>query len=101
MPVPSERLAGWLSPTWLVGGVAVAACTLLASYDMLLGVAAGTLLAVVAVLWLYLALRYGSLSGTPSARVALAQQARTRDELRRRAALQSRAQQGTDPAEGA
>ena len=97
MPFTPERLA----PQWLVPAVALAADGLLLSYDLTLGLAAASLLAVVAALWLYLALRYGSLSGTPSPRMALAQQARTRDELRRRAALQSRAQQGADPAEGA
>lgn len=97
MPFTPERLA----PQWLVPVVALAAVGLLLSYDLTLGLAAGALLAALAVIWLYLALRYGSLSGAPSARLALVQQVRQQDELRRRAALHSRAQQGADPAEGA
>ncbi|QDH33070.1 hypothetical protein [Porphyrobacter sp. YT40] len=97
MPFTPERLA----PQWLVPAVAVAADGLLLSYNVTLGLAAGALLAVLAAVWLYLALRYGSLSGTPSARVALAQRVRAQDELRRRAVLRSRAQQGSDPAEDA
>lgn len=101
MPVASERLAGWLSPKWLVGGVAVAACALLASYDVRLGMAAGTLLGVVVLVWLYIALRYGSLSGTPSVRTALVERSRQQSANRRRAVAGSGAQAGADPAEGA
>lgn len=101
MPVSSDRLAGWLSPTWLVGGVAVAADALLASYDWRLGLAAGTLLGVVAMVWLYLALRYGSLSGTPSVRTALVERSRQQELNRLQAARRSGAQDSADPAEGA
>jgi hypothetical protein len=98
MPVPSERLTGWLSPKWLVSGVAVAACALLASYDMRLGMAAGTLLGVTVLVWLYLALRYGSLSGAPSVRAALVERTQRQSANRRRAETDSGAQQGADPA---
>ncbi|WP_066527134.1 hypothetical protein [Erythrobacter sp. CCH5-A1] len=101
MPVASERLAGWLSPKWLVGGVAVAACALLASYDVRLGMAAGTLLGVTVLAWLYIALRYGSLSGTPSVRTALVERSRQQEANRLRAAQRSAAQGSADPAEGA
>jgi len=101
MPVASERLAGWLSPKWLVGAVAVAACAVLASYDVRLGMAAGTLLGVVALVWLYLAVRYGSLSGAPSVRAALVERSRQQAANRERAARASGAQGGADPAEGA
>jgi len=101
MPVASERLAGWLSPKWLVGGVAVAACALLASYDVRLGMAAGTLLGVAVLMWLYLALRYGSMSGTPSVRTALVERSRQQAANRVTAERASGTQAGTDPAEGA
>lgn len=99
MPVPSERLAGWLSLKWLVAGVALAADGLLLSFDLRLGLAAGSLLAVVTVIWLYIALRYGSLSGTPSVRMVPVERARQQENLRRMAALRSGAQQGADPAQ--
>jgi hypothetical protein len=98
MPVASERLAGWLSPKWLVGGVAMAACAMLASYDIRLGMAAGTLLAVAVLGWLYVALRYGSLSGTPSVRTALVERARQQSANRRSAATQPGAPDRSDPA---
>jgi hypothetical protein len=99
MPIQSERLAGWLSLKWLVAGAAVLADGLLLTYDVRLGLAASTLLAVVVAVWLYIALRYGSLSGTPSVRTAPVERARQQENLRRLAALRSGAQQGTDPAE--
>lgn len=101
MPVSSDRLAGWLSPIWLVGGVALAADALLASYHWRLGLAAGALLGVVAMVWLYLALRYGSLSGTPSVRTALVERSRQQELNRIQAARRSGAQDSADPAEGA
>ena len=90
-------------PKWLVAGVAVAAFGLLASYDLRLGLAAGTLFGTVVVIWLYLALRYGSLSGAPSGRTALAARVRAQARNRRAAAAGAQArsgpQQRTDPAE--
>jgi hypothetical protein len=99
MPVASERLTGWFSPKWLVGGVAVAACALLASYDVRLGMAAGTLLGVTVLAWLYLALRYGSLSGVPSVRTALVERSRQQSANRRRAETGSGPEQGADPSQ--
>lgn len=99
MPFASERLAGWLSPKWLVAGVALAADGLLWSYDLRLGIAASALLGVIAALWLYLALRYGSLSGAPSGRSALVAQLRAQESNRRRAAATIRGQSG--PQQGA
>lgn len=86
MPVAPERLAGWLGPKWLVAGVALAADGLVMSYDLRLGLAASALLGVIVAMWLYLALRYGSLSGTPSGRGAMVAQVRVREDNRRRAA---------------
>ncbi len=99
MPDTSERLAGWISPKWLVGGVAVGSCALLASYDARLGMAAGALLAVVAAVWLYIALRYGSLSGVPSIRTALVERSSQQAANRRKAVRRSGAQDRADPAE--
>lgn len=101
MPVPSERLAGWLSPKWLVAGVALAAEGMLASYDLRLAAGAGVLIAVVVAVWLYLAVRYGSLSGAPSVRAALVERAQQQSANRRRAETQSGAQQGPDPSQSA
>jgi hypothetical protein len=99
MPVPSERLSGWLSTKWLVSGVALAADALLLNYDLRLGVAAGVLTAVVAAVWLYIALRFGSLSGVPSVRSPLMERSRQQAANRRKAQGRSGAQQSPDPAE--
>lgn len=87
------------SPKWLVAGVALAADGLLMGYDLRLGIAASVLLGVVLAMWLYLAFRYGSLSGAPSGHKALMAQVRVREDLRRDVASRSGTQQGTDPAE--
>jgi hypothetical protein len=103
MPHPSERLAGWLSLKWFVAGAALVADGMLLNYDLRLGVAASTLLAAVAAFWLYIALRYGSLSGSPSLRTASVERALQQENLRRMAALRtgraSGAQQGAEPAQ--
>ena len=101
MPVASERLSGWLSPKWLVTGVALAADGLLLNYDLRLGLAVAALLAVVLAVWLYIALRYGSLSGAPSVRTALVERSRQQEANRSLAARRSAAQGSADPAEGA
>ena len=103
MPLAPERLAGWLSPKWLVAGVALAADGMLINYDLRLGIAASVLIGVIVAMWLYLALRYGSLSGAPSGRSALVAQVRAQESNRRRAAAamrgQSGPQQGADPSQ--
>jgi hypothetical protein len=99
MAVSSDDGA-WLNPKWLVTGVALAAFGLILSYDIRLGIAAGALLVVVAAVWLYLALRYGSLSGAPSGRRALVTQVRQQMDNRRVAAGRSGTQQGPDLTEG-
>lgn len=101
MPVASERLSGWLSTKWLVSGVALVADGLLLNYDLRLGLAAAALIAVVAAVWLYIALRYGSLSGVPSVRTALVERSRQQAANRLRAERRSGAQDGAEPAEGA
>lgn len=99
MPASPDESRGWLNPKWLVIGVALAAFGLILSYDVRLGLAAGVLLGVIGALWLYLALRYGSLSGAPSGRRALVAQFRQQTSNRRRAAARSGPQQRPDPAE--
>lgn len=97
MPRASEE-AFWLDPKWLVAGVALAAEAMMLTYDVRLGVAAGTFFGVALAVWLYIAVRFGSLSGTPSVRTALVERSR-QQEVNRRAAGESGAQQGPDPAE--
>ncbi len=101
MPVPSERLAGWLAPKWMVGAVALAAFAMLMNYDLRLGLAAGALFGAIAVGWLYLALRYGSLSGVPSVRASIVESAKAHAVNRRTAAgrTNSATQQRPDPAQ--
>ncbi|HSF11542.1 MAG TPA: hypothetical protein VLA50_01100 [Erythrobacter sp.] len=86
MPVTPGNEPAWLNPKWLVIAVAVAAFGLIASYDWRLGMAAGTLLGLCAAVWLFVALRYGSLSGAPSGRGLLAQRVQQQSANRRRAA---------------
>jgi len=90
----------WLKPKWLVTGVALAAFGLILSYDIRLGLAAGAVLGVIGAMWLYLALRFGSLSGAPSGRRALVAQVRQQMVNCRVAAGRSGTQQGPDPTEG-
>mgnify|MGYP003299633911 CR=1 FL=1 len=97
MPVPSERLAGWLAPKWIVGAVALAAFTMLINYDLRLGLVAGALFGAIAVMWLYLAVRYGSLSGVRSVRTSLVESAQQHERNRRAAVHRSTAQQRPDP----
>lgn len=99
MPVPSERLSGWLSTKWLVSGVALVADGLLLNYDLRLGLAAAVLIAVVAAAWIYIALRFGSLSGVPSVRSPLMERSRQQAANRREAERLSGPEQGADPAE--
>jgi len=54
---------------------------------------------VVLAMWLYLALRYGSLSGAPSGRSALMAQVRVRETNRLDAVTRLRAQQSADAAD--
>lgn len=93
----------WLKPKWLVAGVALAAFAILAHFDPRLGIAAGALFGVVLAVWLYLALRYGSLSGAPSLRTALVERSRQHLANRRKAASRgpgrSGPEQGANPAD--
>jgi len=85
LPLPSDD--GFrLDPKFLVAAIALAACGLLLNYDLRLGLAASALLGVVLAVWLYLAIRYGSLSGTPSVRTAIVERARQHEANRRKAA---------------
>lgn len=97
--VASSDDGAWLSPKWMVTGVALVMFGLIASYDLRLGLAAGAVLGVAAIMWLYLALRYGSLGGAPSGRGLLVAQVQKQARNRRRAAAGSGAQNGADPAE--
>ena len=86
MPVSPDDKRSWLKPKWLVSGAALAAFALIASYDLRLGLAAGALLGLAGAVWLYLALRYGSLSGAPSDRSVMVDRARQQMSNRRNAA---------------
>lgn len=99
MPFASDRLTRWISPKWLVSIVAIAADGLLLNYDLRLGLAAAVLIAVVVAVWLYIALRFGSLSGQPSVRSPLVDLARQQAANRREAERQSAPEQGADPAQ--
>lgn len=99
MPVSSERLSGWLSTKWLVTGVALLADGMLLNYNLQLGLAAGALTVVVVAVWLYIALRYGSLSGAPSVRGVLVERARQQLANRRSAALEAIGRSGADRAQ--
>jgi len=101
MPRDSESLTGWLATKWLIVAVALAELGLLASFDVRLGIAAGALFGGVAIVWLYLALRYGSLSGARSARRAMVESAEAHARNRRSADEKIRlgAQQRPDAAE--
>lgn len=78
-----------LDPKLAVSAIALAAFGLLLSYDLRLGAAAGMLLLVGGTVWLYLAVRYGSLSGTPSVRGSIVESARQHQANRRAAARHS------------
>ncbi|MCZ8370847.1 MAG: hypothetical protein O9293_12945 [Porphyrobacter sp.] len=97
MPVPSERLTRWISPTWLVSGAALAADGLLLNFDLRLGLAAIVLTVVVALVWLYIAVRFGSLSGVPSVRSPLVERARQQAANRRQAEAQTDADPSSTP----
>jgi hypothetical protein len=97
--VASSDNGAVFSPKWLVVAVALAADGLLMSYDVRLGIAASALLGVVLAMWLYLAMRYGSLSGAPSGRKALMAQVRVREDNRLSAAARLGAQQRADAAD--
>lgn len=97
MVAPSEDMG--LSPKWLVVAVALAADGMLLNYDLRLGLAASALSGVVLVLWLYLALRYGSLSGSPSGRGAMLAKVRVHENNRLDAVARLGAQQRADAAE--
>jgi len=83
----------------MVGAVALAAFAMLMNYDLRLGLAAGALFGAIAVAWLYLALRYGSLSGVPSVRASIVESAQQHAVNRRTAAgrTNSAPQQRPDP----
>jgi len=83
----------------MVGAVALAAFAMLMTYDLRLGLAAGALFGAIAAAWLYLALRYGSLSGAPSVRDSIVEGAQQHAVNRRTAAgrTNSAPQQRPDP----
>lgn len=95
----------FLDPKWFVIGFAFAAFALIIHYDLRLGLAAGTLLGLIAALWLYLAVRF-SLPGRGQKSERRLMEDRFRKQLsnRRKAALResdnkprSGAQSGPDP----
>jgi len=88
-----------VSPKWLVAAMALGVEGLLLSYDLRLGLAGSAVLGVVVAVWLYVALRYGSLSGTPSERKAMVARVRAQESNRQNAARGSGAEQGADPSQ--
>ena len=66
MPVWNDNDGAWLDPKWIVSACALAAFGLILNYDLRLGIAAGIVLAVIGAFWLFIALRFGSLSGGPA-----------------------------------
>lgn len=95
MPTTPDE-PSWFDPKWMVVAVALAAFGLALSYDLRLGLAVGALLGVIAVFWLYVSLRYGTLSDEPaSGRKRLVERLRSQSSNRRRAA--ARAQVGSGP----
>jgi hypothetical protein len=101
MPHSSDRLTGWLTPKWITIGVALVASAVLASYDLRLGLAAGAVLGTFAVVWLILALRFGSLSGARSVRRSIVESAAAHTRNRRTAEARSGLgpKQRSDPAQ--
>lgn len=89
MPAASDDDGSWLDPKWFVIGFALAAFALILSYDLRLGLAAGALIGVICAMWFYLALRYGSLSGASSGRLALVERVRQQANNRRLAAART------------
>jgi hypothetical protein len=86
--VVSPDEGSFLDPKWFVIGFAFAAFALILHYDLRLGLAAGTLLGLVAALWLYLVLRF-SLPGRsqPSERRLMEERFRKQVSNRSKAAL--------------
>jgi MFS superfamily sulfate permease-like transporter len=101
---PNE--GAWFNPKWLVIAVALTAFALILNYDLRLGLAAGALLGLVGVVWLFAALRYGSLNrGEGSGRSSLVAGVQQQTSNRRiavqraaeQAALLSGSQQRPEP----
>lgn len=97
--VASPEDGSFLDPKWFVIGFTFAAFALILHYDLRLGLAAGSLLGIVAALWMYLTLRFGLLGGTPpSGRRAMQERLRKQVSNRRSAASSDR---DDDPPSGA
>lgn len=98
MPVSNNNDGAWLDPKWIVSACALAAFALILNYDLRLGIAAGIVLGVIGALWLFIALRYGSLSGgSASGRTGLVTAVRAQISNRRLAAARA----AQPPASGA
>jgi hypothetical protein len=104
MPVSNDSDGAWLDPKWIVSACALTAFGLILNYDLRLGIAAGIVLGVIGAFWLFIALRYGSLSGGPaSGRSGLVAGVRAQINNRRLATLReaeqaaSGAQQRPEP----
>jgi hypothetical protein len=90
MPVSNDNDGAWLDPKWIVSACALAAFGLILNYDLRLGIAAGIVLGVIGAVWLFVALRYGSLSGSSSSgRNVLVAGVRVQTSNRRIAALRA------------
>lgn len=90
MAASSDDEGSWLDPKWFVAGFALVIFSLILTYDLRLGIAVGVLFGVIGAFWLYVTLRYGSLSREPaSGRKALVKRFQSQTSNRRRAAVQT------------
>ncbi len=98
MPVSNDNGGAWRDPKWIVSACALAAFGLILNYDLRLGIAAGIVLGVIVAVWLYIALRYGSLSGGPaSGRNGVVVGVRAQINNRRLATLRAAEQAASGP----
>lgn len=98
MPVTPDE-GSFLHPKWFVIGFALAAVALIVDYDLRLGLAAATVVGVMAAVWLFLAVRLGLVGeDRPSYRRRMLE--RFRQQLSNRSSAASGAA-AEDPASGA
>ncbi|MBI1402376.1 MAG: hypothetical protein GC147_04090 [Porphyrobacter sp.] len=90
MPLPPDD-GSRTDPKWFVIALAVTSLALIAHYDLRLGMAAGALFGVFAVLWFAIALRFGLIGdGPPTGRRLMQERVRQQLNNRHRAASRTR-----------
>jgi hypothetical protein len=98
MPVSPDE-GSFLNPKWFVIGFALAAVALIIGYDLRLGLAAGSLVGMIAAVWLFVAVRFGLVGDDrPSYRRLMLERFRQQVSNRSRASGRGR---DTDPGSGA